>query len=48
VSRWELLQQIASGLPNEAVLFAQANERGMKAALKKVGSGWLGETQVEA
>jgi brefeldin A-inhibited guanine nucleotide-exchange protein len=37
ISRWELLQQIASGMPTDAVLFAAPNEKGLgkaAAALK--------------
>lgn len=28
ISRWELLQQIASGMPTDAALFAQPESRG--------------------
>lgn len=34
ISRWELLQQIASGMPTDAVLFSPP-ERGMKAVFER-------------
>ena len=35
ISRWELLQQIASGMPTDAVLFQPPAERGIKGVLEK-------------
>ncbi len=35
ISRWELLQQISSGMPTDAVLFSQPEARGMKAVFEK-------------
>ena len=36
ISRWELLQQIASGMPTDAALFCPP-ERGLKAAFENLG-----------
>ncbi|KAG2453172.1 hypothetical protein HYH02_002496 [Chlamydomonas schloesseri] len=37
ISRWELLQQIASGMPTDAALFRQPEEKGLKAAAAALG-----------
>ncbi|GAX80611.1 hypothetical protein CEUSTIGMA_g8046.t1 [Chlamydomonas eustigma] len=35
ISRWELLQQVASGMPTDAVLFSPPEKSGMKAVIEK-------------